>query len=130
MPLVSIVPTTERVEEELAGRMEAVRRRIKDMVCYVSGFPRTDVIVNLLRCPFKDADLDSAELVLYVDTCPHEVLEGRADELCEEVARVLVELGFTAGRGAEVWPRFLPGPWCLVKGREIVDKVSHPRDKS
>jgi hypothetical protein len=110
--------------------MDEVRRRIKDVICLVSGFPRTDVIVNLLSCPFRDADPDSAELVLYVDTCPHEELEARADELCWEIARVLVELGFTAGLGAEVWPRFLPGPWMLVKDDKIVDKVSHPRDKS
>lgn len=129
MPLVSIVPTTKLVEEVLADRIGELRGRIKDTICNISGFPRNDVIVNLLHCPYRNADPDSTNLILYADTCPHEELEIKANELCAMTGMVLADMGFTHGQGAEVWPRFLPGPWCLVKGREIVDRVGHPRDK-
>ena len=129
MPLVSIVPLTKEIEDVLADRIGELRNRIKNTICHISGFPRDDVIVNLMHCPYRNADPASVDFILYADTCPHEELEAKANKLCAAIGMVLADMGLTSGQGAEVWPRFLPGPWCLVKGRQIVDRVSHPRDK-
>lgn len=127
MPLVSIIPTSESVEEALAEKIDQVRKELKEAICHISGFPEDDVLINLLSCPMRNADPASADMVVYADTCPHEELEARADELRNAIAGTIAMLGFSDGNGAEIWPRFLPGPWCLVKHGAIVDKVSHKR---
>jgi len=125
MPIVNVVPVTETVEDVLAGRMGEIRALVKAAVCKASGFPEDDVLVNLMQCPYRSVDPASASFVVYADTCPHEDLELKADDLCRTVARVLAGM-FQQG-SFEVWPRFLPGPWCLVRDGEIVDFVSHQR---
>jgi len=56
-----------------------------------------------------------------------EDLEARADELCLAIAQVLINLGYEHGK-FEVWPRFIPGSWCLVVNDKVVDKVLHKID--
>ncbi|HSX39058.1 MAG TPA: hypothetical protein VLI92_00470 [Candidatus Saccharimonadales bacterium] len=123
MPLINIEPKDLSVQQDLQARMQELRVGLKLVACRISGFESTDILVNLLH-PVVDADPHSADFVIYADTCPHEGLEARANELCEALALVAVELGF---KSFEVWPRFLPGPWCLVQNGVIVDRVSHPR---
>ncbi len=127
MPIVNICPKSKSVENVLDDSMSKIRERLKGTICRISGFPKGDVLVNLLACPFRDVDPDSADIVLFIDTCPHEELEAKSDELCRDIADDLTQLGFTVGRGTEIWARFLPGPWYLVKYGKIVESVPHPR---
>lgn len=129
MPIVNIVPTTPLVEVHYSLRMGEIRQRMKEDICRISGFPPTDVVVNLLKCPYKDPDLEAAaDAIVYVDTCPHKELEKRADELRIALAQVLVDLGLASGRMVEVWVRFfLPGSWGLWEDGKEVDSVSHQR---
>jgi hypothetical protein len=127
MPIINLVPTTYEVEFRLNDLIGTVRDRLKSVICLISDYPIIDVLVNLLYCPYRNADPNSADLIVYAETCPDEKLEARADELRDAVARVLNELGFTTGQGTEVWPRFIPGSWCLIKNDTIVDSVSHVR---
>ena len=129
MPIVNIVPKSKKVEDALAEKMPELRERVKGAICKISGFPYGDVIVSLCFCPYRNVDPAAADLVLYADICPHDQLEVESNVLCSTVAFILAELGFSSGRGAEVWNRYLPGPWCLVINGEIVDSVSHPRQQ-
>lgn len=127
MPNVHIDPATEEAHAMLAARMMKTRPRLKATIARISGFPTNDILVSLSYCPFSDADQDCARFVVVVDTCPHEELEVKSNELRDAIVQDLVELQLTDG-DAEVWVRFLPGPWCLVRHGAIVDSVSHPRD--
>jgi hypothetical protein len=126
MPLVNIEPSTKEVEDKLAARIEEIRKWMKDTICEVSGFPRHDVLVNLLRCNARDADPEGADFVVFADTNPNETLEGRANDLCRAIAKVFVDLGLANHLTIEIWPRFLPGPWCLLEKNQITDMVFHP----
>lgn len=125
MPLVSVIPNFPRVEDELTQGWDKVGPDIKRAILEITGFPENDVLVNLLHCPFVFADEFSTDITLIAATCPNEKLELRADELCEQVAGVLVDLGYSSGMGTEVWLQFLPGSWCLVKDGKTVDTVPH-----
>lgn len=128
MPLVHLAPKTPEVEEVLAGRMSEIRLRLKGVIHQISGFPENDIIVELHNCIVRNPDPDGADVVVHADTCPEKDLEAHANELREEMARVFIELGLLAHLWIEIWLKFLPGPWCLIKDREIVDRVGHPRD--
>lgn len=130
MPIVVLVPRSVDIEDRLADKMEEIRANLKEAICNISGFPSSDVLVNLHFCPYRDADPEGAEVVVFADTCPNEELEVSANLLCDAIAIKMANMGFSAGNGAEIWPRFLPGPWCLVRNMEIVDRVEHPRHKA
>jgi len=126
MPLISIGPKNTEVQDALSAKMTMIRPALKRVVFNVCGFPENDVIVNLLHSDIVDADNFAADFVVFADTCPHKVLEARANELRTDIANILIDLGFTDSV-FEVWLRFLPGPWCLVVHGRIIDTVDHPR---
>lgn len=125
MPLIGIHPVSDAVEDELAKVMTDIRSQVKEVVMGISGFPEHDVIVTLHRCTVRDADPHGSEIMVFLDTNPNEELEAVANKLRNAVAKVLIDLGLTKDRNVEVWPRFLPGSWCLVTNGEIVDSVDH-----
>lgn len=127
MPVVTVIPTWPSVENGLALRMSEVRSILRQAICDASGFPENDVLVHLARCPYRDADLASASVAVYVDTCPHEKLEAVSNLLRNSMARLLINMRL--GGHIEVWIRFLPGPWVLIKDGQIVDQVDHPRER-
>jgi hypothetical protein len=127
MPLVNIVPKDRTVQVRLAQRMVEIRSGLKAVICGISGFPESDVFVRLTLPNAVDPDPLEVDFVVYADTCPHEGLEAKANELCIKMAQALIKFGLTDMR-FEVWPRFLPGPWALVENGAIVDTVSHPRN--
>ena len=125
MPLIGICPSSDAVEEELAGLMSLIRPAIKDVVMAYSGFPEDDVLVTLRKCDVRDKDPFEPAFAVHIDTCPNEELEAVSDEMLETVANALIDLGITKDRSIEIWPKFLPGPWCMVTNGEIVDTVKH-----
>ncbi len=129
MPIVTFAPKNSRVEHMLSVSFREIRSRVKKTVCEISEHPPTDVIVNLNKCDILDADPDASDFIVFLDTCPDEDLEAKANFLCSEVAKLLIDMGITGNRTVEVWPRFLPGSWCLIKDRHIVDVVNHSRTK-
>lgn len=126
MPIVTIAPRDEEVLQALASRMADIRPRLKEVICSISGFPEDEVIVRLIKPDVVDPDPCEADFVVYADTCPHVGLEASANRLCEAIAMALIRTRLNDAV-FEVWPRFLPGPWALVRNGEIVDTVSHPR---
>ena len=127
--IVTFAPKNSSVEHVLYVSFREIRTLFKVTVCDISEVPYTDVIVNLNKCDIIDADPAAADFIVFLDTCPDEKLEAKADLLCNEVAKLLISMGLTANCTVEVWPRFLPGSWCLIKDRHIVDVVKHSRIK-
>lgn len=127
MPIVSLVPNTQDVEDTLAEQMNTIRQRLKLTITRSSGFPPDDILVGLQRCIMRDSDPDAADFVLRIETCPHEELEQKSNDLLQALAADLMELGLTDDRMVEGWIWFLPGPWCLIHERQVVDTVNHPR---
>lgn len=93
MPLVSLVPMSTEVEDELAKRIFEIRKLIKGTICAISGFPPNDIIVNLFRCNVRDSDPDATDFVVFADICPNEELETQASRLCIAIAQALIDLG-------------------------------------
>lgn len=127
MPLIGIHPKTEQLENWAGSKIEEVRERIKTCVHLISGFPTTDVIVSLHKCDVRNSDPDGADFTIYIDTNPNEELEKNADALRNAIAAVIINAGFATKRDVEVWPRFLPGSWCLIRDNKIVDTVDHKK---
>lgn len=126
MPLVGFRPNTPEMEEVLNKSFsDASRPRVKKVISDISGFPTTDVLVTLHRCDTRNSDPDAADYIVHINTCPNENLEEHAEELLERIAQALIDLGLTKGLTVEVWPKFLPGPWCMIVNDEIVDRVKH-----
>jgi hypothetical protein len=99
--------------------MAQLRPRIEALVVERLDVPLSDVIVNLLSCPYLNPDPKAADLVLYLETSPGETIETQAPALCHALARLLAEFELTADPGAEVWVRFVSGSWCLIVGTAI-----------
>lgn len=128
MPVVKISPKDEQTEDMLADIMAALRPELKEVICRIAETTESDVIIDLMKCAIRDADPVAVPFVLYADTCPNEKLEPRADEMRNEIAKVLAFHGLSVGTGTEVWFRFLAGSWGLIKDGVIRDEdaVSHP----
>ncbi len=130
MPVVTFVPRDKNIEDFLAAQMNALRKSVKQVICSISGFPDSDVLVSLAACPYRDADPSSAEFILFVDTCPHEFLEAHSNELRNSLAEALIKEGLSFNNGGELWIRFLRGPWGLIREGKLIDTVDHPRNPS
>lgn len=107
MPLISLVPRSKEIEQKLSGSMERIRKALKHIISITWGIPQNDVLINLIKCPYKDADSDMADAVLYLETSPDKKLIRKADILRKEIKEVLRRDLATF----EVWVRFIPGSW-------------------
>ena len=125
MPIINIVPKDELTEKLILEIIEKLRETIKNITCEISGFPKTDILVNLMRCPYRNSDPDSADAIVYIETNPNEDFEDEANYFCKEIAQIFIDCGFTSRNGIEIWTRFVPGPWCLVKKGAIEEFVTH-----
>lgn len=125
MPLIGIHPKTDALENWADSVMKKTRQALKDTMHQISGFHTSDVIITLHKCDVKNPDPNGADFVVFIDTNPNEKLEAVADKLCSDIATVLINMGFASKRDVEVWPRFLPGSWCLVRDNRVYETVSH-----
>ncbi|HLD51446.1 hypothetical protein A3K34_04805 [candidate division WWE3 bacterium RIFOXYC1_FULL_40_10] len=125
MPIISIQPKTREIENELDKQLSVIRAEIKEAVQLVWKLPPHDIIVNLDQCTIRNADPAGSAFVVFIDTNPNETLETSSGMLRDTIARVFTELGLTAGRNVEIWPRFLPGPWVLIFNGKVEDSVDH-----
>lgn len=129
MPLIGIHPKREDIEQHIEKLMHFLRPELKRVVGRISGFPESDVIVNLHKCSTADADPNASDFVVKAETNPNEDLESVANVLRDAIAKVFIDAGLTDYLVAEFWPLFLPGSWCMITQREIVHKVDHPKDR-
>lgn len=126
MPLIDIKPKDQATEDMLAALMPQLRAHLKMYVGNVAHTPKEDVIVTLYRCEVRDADPDAADFVIYADTNPGEQIEEAAEAILATIVGTLtMYASLVAHRRIEIWPRFLPGPWCLLDDGKIVDEVKH-----
>src|SRR5881394_2988412 len=99
MPIVKLEPKSPEIEEKLNAIMEDIRRQVKLNICMESGFPERDVLVGLLRCPYRNPDPNAADVVVYIETNPHLDLEQRSTKLVEYIARTLIQSGLSVQIG-------------------------------
>jgi len=126
--LVNIVPKTQKVEDVINEMMVDLRGALDELICRKTQSPEGDVIINLLKCPYRNADPMAADAVIYGETNPSKEFDEAADKLLAETARLLGDFGLTiqvATGGIEVWYRRIDGAWAQIQNGRIVDAVWH-----
>lgn len=116
MPIVSIVPTSKKIECDLLKNLKTIRDNLKGIISYEWKIDREDIMVNLITCPYTEPDKDMTDVIIYIETTADDILKSLADRLKKRLARSISPYV----NSAEIWIRFMTGSWCMIKGKEII----------